>query len=651
VTTDFYNPNDLVFIQSRAESDPAVIEEYATMMLDGVEFEPAQGITDGKIYIWDGYHRGEAARRMGKLLAVNTRPGSRDEAEWLALSANQKHGLRRSNADKWRVVMLALKHKEGDKMSDRQIAGHCGVSNTFVGKIRESLSVNGLQIDTRTVTRGGQTYEMSTANIGIRYVGVWQLERGLQAWLEENYVNGLQTQVDALETIKQGSPVGKEFLETLLTKDILPGPRRKADVIRACNNVLEQLKQAAVKIGQAAEIDKILDTVKAEGVDLGGYFYCSNCPKRDVCIIYPFHSSNRIIECLNCGKTYETAQEVQGLFDYQPVRVAELREAHVKYEEARQNALEQRPDLNNFRCCYMMCSANRENRTTVLFNTLICTDCTAQHELDDHGYLRLADGEAERLKAEHQAFMASMRRPQYAITECPGCDTRKIIIEPVEDRVRCDECGRTWEAISEYHAERNKKFAPGGRETPEGFKTPTIGESFTPLTDWKCENCGRRIPTGHTRTMVGVNGQTWQICPNCLPDFKKRAGVKMSRGAGEQGSEFLCPRCQGRIGQLNGVALCLADGCGASWPTKAAYESELEAYLEDLDAPAMTVPEIHTSNLKGVKRYYGAKEYRELLKKRLVGLESLIDEVSTDFLGVIEDYFDRLEAEFSVVAK
>jgi hypothetical protein len=42
-----YHPNDLIFIQSRAEINLALVEEYAQMMADGVEFDPVEGVQRG----------------------------------------------------------------------------------------------------------------------------------------------------------------------------------------------------------------------------------------------------------------------------------------------------------------------------------------------------------------------------------------------------------------------------------------------------------------------------------------------------------------------------------------------------------------------------------------------------------------------------
>ena len=139
------DPKELVFIQSRAETNDDLVDEYASMMRDGVQFDPAQGVRDeaGQTFIWDGLHRAEAAKLAEVLLLIEVRPGTQRDAEWLALSANQKHGLRRSRKDKQRVVRSALLHPYGANLSDREIARHCGVDHKTVGKVRAELETTG----------------------------------------------------------------------------------------------------------------------------------------------------------------------------------------------------------------------------------------------------------------------------------------------------------------------------------------------------------------------------------------------------------------------------------------------------------------------------------------------------------------------------
>ena len=56
-------PKNIIFIQSRAETNHNLVDEYAEMMRAGVQFDATQGVRDegGQVYVWDGLHRGEAA--------------------------------------------------------------------------------------------------------------------------------------------------------------------------------------------------------------------------------------------------------------------------------------------------------------------------------------------------------------------------------------------------------------------------------------------------------------------------------------------------------------------------------------------------------------------------------------------------------------
>lgn len=135
-------PTAAHYIQSRAQMDFALVDEYAQMMQAGIEFDPAEGIVDadGTIYIYNGYHRGEAAEHVNMPLRVRVTPGTRADAEWLAFSANTKHGLRRTHADIERVVKNALQHPNAADMSDRELARHCGTDHKTVGNWRRRLA-------------------------------------------------------------------------------------------------------------------------------------------------------------------------------------------------------------------------------------------------------------------------------------------------------------------------------------------------------------------------------------------------------------------------------------------------------------------------------------------------------------------------------
>lgn len=154
-------------IQSRAQLDMVVIQEYAEAMQNGAQFPPVQAISENDcLWVWDGFHRVLAAKSAGVAIYADIRPGTFREAQWLASGANKSHGLRRSNADKRRAVEMAL--KANASKSDSEIARHCGVSIPTVSNMRVELelSLKILKISKREVVRNGTTYMQDVARIG-----------------------------------------------------------------------------------------------------------------------------------------------------------------------------------------------------------------------------------------------------------------------------------------------------------------------------------------------------------------------------------------------------------------------------------------------------------------------------------------------------
>ena len=71
-----------------------------------------------------------------KEIAADVRDGSRRDAILYSLSANANHGLRRSNDDKRKAVVFALRDPELRQLSQRKIAKLCGVTQAMVSKVR-----------------------------------------------------------------------------------------------------------------------------------------------------------------------------------------------------------------------------------------------------------------------------------------------------------------------------------------------------------------------------------------------------------------------------------------------------------------------------------------------------------------------------------
>jgi hypothetical protein len=124
-------------MQTRASMSEDVIAEYTASMVSGAVFPEIECFFDGdKYWLADGFHRLEAAIRKGdKKIKAEIFKGSQLDALRYALKSNINHGLRRTNADKKRAVMVAYENRIalglGEVPSSRTIADVVGVHHTF----------------------------------------------------------------------------------------------------------------------------------------------------------------------------------------------------------------------------------------------------------------------------------------------------------------------------------------------------------------------------------------------------------------------------------------------------------------------------------------------------------------------------------------
>ena len=154
--------------QPRASIDPMTVEDYAEQMNSGAAFPAITVFFDGQDYwLADGFHRLNAALLLNWLdLPAEVHQGTQRDAILFSAGVNATHGLRRTNSDKRRAVERLLRDEEWAKWSDREIAKRCMVSNRFVSNLRNSVTVNGSQLERTYTTKHGTTATMNTGNIG-----------------------------------------------------------------------------------------------------------------------------------------------------------------------------------------------------------------------------------------------------------------------------------------------------------------------------------------------------------------------------------------------------------------------------------------------------------------------------------------------------
>ncbi|NJM74037.1 MAG: hypothetical protein HC862_30270 [Scytonema sp. RU_4_4] len=156
--------------QPREKLDKKHIEDLVRDWKKGAQFESALAYYDGQDYwLTDGYHRNAALEELGEAkILVEIRCGTLKDAKWHSYSVNQHKALKRSNADKQRAIIGALKHPYGTSRSNVQIAEHCGVDEGTVRAWRKKLESSGeiAPNHERTVTRRGKTYSQKTTRIG-----------------------------------------------------------------------------------------------------------------------------------------------------------------------------------------------------------------------------------------------------------------------------------------------------------------------------------------------------------------------------------------------------------------------------------------------------------------------------------------------------
>jgi hypothetical protein len=162
-----------------AEIDPAVVTDYVSAMEGGTVFPPIvvfHSDDNDDCWLADGFHRVEAARRLGRqTITAEVRLGTHRDAILHAVGANASHGLRRTDADKRRSIETLLRDPAWAKWSDREIGKACAVDHKTVGKVRRALT--GDVSTDRTVTYRDRHGNVSEMKIDVTPTGATMTDR------------------------------------------------------------------------------------------------------------------------------------------------------------------------------------------------------------------------------------------------------------------------------------------------------------------------------------------------------------------------------------------------------------------------------------------------------------------------------------------
>ena len=128
--------------QARESLNQETVREYAERMREGDKFPAIDVFFDGSAYwLADGFHRYFATKSHGAVdIECTIHDGPAREARLFAISANDKHGIRPSLADRKHACRMLLADEEWSQWSDSEISRRSGLARPTVVKVRSELS-------------------------------------------------------------------------------------------------------------------------------------------------------------------------------------------------------------------------------------------------------------------------------------------------------------------------------------------------------------------------------------------------------------------------------------------------------------------------------------------------------------------------------
>lgn len=263
-------------LHPRVKLNENAIDDYAQAMKAGIDLPPIIVFQEGGQYhLADGWHRLEAARRIGRSqVMAEVRKGDRRDALLYAVGANAAHGLRRTGADKRKAVQLLLDDPEWQQWSVEAIAKTCNVSWGLVDMVR-SVYLLKSEDSERQVKRGDSVFKQKVGKRKGKKVPRTPLRAlgEMRNLITEARLLAIES--DEYSELADQLPEIAERLEQLVGRQT--GAKRLSKGLLLPLNVYERPRTSGIE--RTEEFEKKGLATYAVNVGLGcghGCFYCSS---------------------------------------------------------------------------------------------------------------------------------------------------------------------------------------------------------------------------------------------------------------------------------------------------------------------------------------------------------------------------------------
>lgn len=245
-------------------------EDLRPKLQNGERLDPIKaGRHQGQLYVVAGFHRVEANRREGntRIEAEIVTVGTWRELLALALPTNEDNGLPLTKADRRRKIEMTIEEWRAEieqgQLSDQQIARMCKVSPSIVNEVRRATVE---APTTKTVTRGGKSYEMDASKIGRpKQAKPEELAQAVEEYLDAAYDDDANGAVQVLAAASALPSVAEALAEqadlptykpAALTEAIKKVAEKRSITIRLSPESAQAL--LAVLAEHAPELDSLI---------------------------------------------------------------------------------------------------------------------------------------------------------------------------------------------------------------------------------------------------------------------------------------------------------------------------------------------------------------------------------------------------------